>query len=285
MSTFIYPKRCPCLPEELELSYTSTLSLKEIEFSRRHQKPLCAIVESYNLSAKCFKVRLSDEFTAILPFTDSVIQDFIAMTKDGDDGIIHAGMYTNAMTNRKIKVHVSKITSNGIYVTRKIALNDAYKKITKYISGKNTVFRCSVLSNSSKTVFVDIGGGILGAVAIADLSFVHYADINKWISQKDEFFACLVKKTEDRRFNLSRKEFYAHDGSAFSFKYGDMPVVKISQAVPKGDGYYVEITPGIAGVMDSKKVRHEGQETIGIIHKIVPDSKVPCGFKFRLYET
>ena len=273
-----------CTPEFFRFGYDSLATHEKIRSSFLKKETISAIIREANISRKEFKVSLSDYVEATLPFSECVVQDFIEMTYSypGEEPDSSLSYYAKSLLGTKVSVTITSFSDASITVSRKQPLKQAYEEILKEKSNPNIVYKCMVLSLSSKAAFVDMGGGIVGLIPAVELSKVFYVNLRNWVEVGDVMWATPYNMPEDGRFVLSRKNFYAKNGEAEDFSEGDIIPVHIGNRVPGGDGYYVELTPGIAGIMDSPMRLYEGDVILALIKKKIPDAKVPCGFRFRL---
>ncbi len=283
MDTARFMQEVACRPDDVELVFHN-LSKKDVYESYKNSTNICGLIESLDIENECFKVKLGDNLYATLPFEQAFIQDGIEMTHIISSGLKVPGHYANSIVNTKINVKVTFFSDEEIILTRRPALTEALRQITRQIQRNKITFYCRALSFSRKSVFVDIGGGILGNIPISALSLVHYTDINRWIRKGDCFFANLFQPQIDNFFTLSRKDFYTQNSFAEELKVHDIITVTVGHRVPKNDGYYVEITPGIAGIIDSFKSIPEGTIKLGVISKIIKTPNSPCGYHFRIKE-
>ena len=276
-----YDPRIVLLPEELALTFDESISLEQLESCYRTHTSVCGIVEDVDLENREFIISLSNSIEAFLPFKETTIQNFIDLFLELDSGEIIISNYSESLIGRKISVHITDFTQERIEVSRIHSLALAYETIMDSVQDAGALFQCYVLSTSRRSAFVDIGGGIFGRIPIKELSCLRYTDINYWVQPGDSFTAKL-ETVENNMFTLSRKTYSLSEITADSFERGDMITVAVGQPVPQGDGYFVEITPGIAGIMDSKRILLEGEIALGIISKIIPDDRVLCGYRIRL---
>lgn len=273
-----------CPPEEITLVFDADKSLEDLENIYRQNLSMCAIIESANIEKEEFIVSLSNSAHAILPFKDCLIQSFMSMTYLNPRGEKLLSHYSQSIIGKKVSVNITHFSENEIRVTRIPSLEKAYKTILKECENPNSIFQCLVLSCSRRSAFVDMGGGIVGIVPMQELSLVRYSNVSNWITAGDTFYAMLESLDSDMHFSLSRKAYSLCEINPKIFEVGDLLTVAIGDRVPTHDGYFVELTPGIAGIMDSKRMLFEGEVTLGIIRKIIPDTHVPCGYRFRLDE-
>ena len=283
MDTTRFMEQLACLPDDVGDGFTD-LTISEIYQAYLKGTCIYGLVESIDIENECFNVKLGKNVYGILYFDDAYIQDTIVMTFNLATGQKVPGHYANSLVGTKVKVEVALISNDQILLTRKPLLTKALTSILDYVDHNGKIFFCRVLSFSKKSVFVDIGGGILGNIPISALSWVHYTYIERWVRKGDQFFANLVSVRPSMDFSLSRKSFYSGNDNPLDYKVRDIIPVQVAHSVPKGDGYFVEITPGIAGIMDSQKRLAEGEIKLGVIHNILKSQSSPCGYKFRLYE-
>lgn len=276
------PGLVQCLPEAF-LTYNRNLTYADVQKAYKSGQALCGKVTKATLHGRIFTVSLSDYVQAYLPFEQAIIQDFIDMTYTKSEDDIRIGHYASSLIGCNISVHVDSIGPE-ILLTRKPSLEKALKILSESFKNKNAVYSCVVLSCSSNSVFVDMGGGILGCIPIYNLSIVHYKDLRNWIHKGDRFFAKLYYAPSDLKITLSRKDYYANNGDSEQYHKGDILTVAVGQPLYSGDGYFVEITPGIAGIMDSDRKISEGTLLTATIHKVIPTPDKPCGYQFRLFQ-
>lgn len=278
-----YDPRIVLLPEEVALTFDESLSLEDFESCFRSHTSVCGIVDDVDVENEEFIVELSNSIEAHLPFKESVYQDFIELSYETNYGEIIPSHYSESLIGRKISVYITSFTEDRIEVSRIPSLKNAYEAILEGIKDQSSIFQCYVLSCSRRSAFVDMGGGVLGLIPVKNLSCLMYTDLQYWVQAGDIFSAKIDSfDKENMKFYLSRKAYSLSEISPDSFERGDMITVAVGQPVPSCDGYFVEITPGIAGIMDSKRVLLEGEIALGTISKIIPDDRVLCGFRFRL---
>lgn len=271
-------------PPESEVQYKPQATLEDIELSFRNQKPICGIVISADPEKEECKVALSNLITATLPFDECIVQNFIDMLFINERGEKKLGNYTQSLIGHQVMVTITKLTTDCIEVSRKPSLNQAFEEILQECKNNDATFLCTVLSYSSKAVFVDMGGGIVGLIPIGELSFVEYFNLSKWIKIGEKFYAKIENYNEDGHFTLSRKAYYSRFCVPKNYTKDSYMQVTISRPVAQNDGYFVELPGRMVGLMDSTRKYKEGDTAIAVITKTMCDPTFRCGFRIHLTE-
>ena len=276
-----------CEPEAFALlKYNAMLTHADIAKMHRFGSPLRGLIKSANLEKEEFTVLLSDSVTATMPFKESLIQSHISTVLVNSYGDKILSFYCRSLLGTYVTVHIKSISTAEIKVTRIPSLWESFSILMEECKKTNSFYKCVVLSIAPKSVFVDIGGGIVGLVPIQNLSCLRYTNLNRWIHVGDSFYAKMDARSEfnKMKFTLSRKEYSIATISANTFQKNDIVSVLVGDKVPTNDGYFVELTPGICGIMDSNRVIREGSTALDVISKITPDSHLPCGYRVKLNE-
>lgn len=252
-------------------------------------QPIVGIVTDIDIPSRKFLVKLGESITAVLPFQEAIIQKEVPLTYPNYTGEMSISNYSESLLNQRIPVNVLEINFDRIVVTRIPILTEAYNSFLELPLFAEMPVLCTVLSVSKKFVFVDCGNGLLGSILVNDLSVIRYTKLENWVSVGDQFYAILKDiNKENMRISLSRKDYYLNYNQDIKniYKNGEinMKVVQIAQRTPRKDGYFVELNPGIAGIMDTKRYHEEGDLTIAIVTKITADDTKPCGYKIHLDE-
>ena len=161
----------------------------------------------------------------------------------------------SSIVGKKITAKIMGISS-GIYVlTRRKTIKEAYKQITSK-ANKNVIAQITAIYAFG--LFCDIGNGVIGFVPISYCSLCRIKNLEKFFKIGD---IIKVKITEigtakdNYRITLSRKDaFKTLEFDTAAPKSGDVCIGTICSPVRERDGYYVEVTPAISGIVD---VPHE----------------------------
>ena len=287
MSVQMLSSTVACEPEAFALlKYNAMLTHADIVSMYQSSSPLCGFIKSANLEKEEFTVLLSDSVTATMPFKESRIQSHLSTVLVNSTGDKILSFYCKSLIGTYVTVHIHSISGTNFTVSRIPTLWKSFNQIITECQNPNSIYKCVVLSIATKSVFVDIGGGIVGIVPIQNLSCLRYTNLKRWIHVGDSFYAKMDASSEfsKMKFTLSRKEYSIATISANTFQKNDIVSVLVGDKVPTNDGYFVELTPGICGVMDSNRVIREGSTALGVISKITPDSHLPCGYRIKLNE-
>ena len=157
----------------------------------------------------------------------------------------------SSIVGKKITAKIMGISS-GIYVlSRRKTIKEAYKQIT---SKANKNVRVQITAIYDYGLFCDIGNGVIGFVPISYCSLCRIQNLEKYFSVGDTIKVKITEiKThkENYRITLSRKDaFKTYSLNPAAPKEGDVCTGKIGLPVQTDDGYFVEITPAIAGIVD-----------------------------------
>lgn len=262
-----YTPKVELPPELLAFDYDPKTSNDEIQNKLFNNKILAAKIIGYNNAENCFVVRLNETFTAKLPFSHSTIQEFFQITNA--DGL---APYGRCLLSRVVGVQLLEYDSNCFYVTRMPILERTLPLIQELYQNPDSVFLCTVINVSPKSLFVDMGGGIMGHISISNSSRTKCHNLLNWIKKDDVFFATrsALESTcpGSSSFELSRKDIYYQLADYSIVQFGQPLIVKVGEQTANSPGYFVEITPGINGTLDTSEMLNEGICVTAYLRKI-----------------
>lgn len=217
--------------------------------------------------AEIFKIRIgkNDDETfieGILPFSEFSVQNLRLLTPDpnnihknilGKDAFFAAGQW--------IKCDIISISNDIIYLSRR-----SRQIIPFHNLQIGDEVNCTVTALKHPLTFVEIEHDFLALNCIKDLSNTKYSNIEKWIKVGDQFKAIITEITPDKRIFVSRKAFFDKYYSNI-IRTGQMVMGTVGQKVD--GGYFVELTPSIAGIMDvdENQTFYEGQNVLCIVNR------------------
>ena len=268
------------LPEGTAIWPNFCLKWSELEEAKQTQKKLPAKIIDSNIDRREFIVSFGNGYTAVLPFEDSIYRGTInLLSRNGN-----LSRYSTALIGENVYVLITDIDNSGyITVSRKPLLKQAYQKIRELCENENPIFQCRAIYNTAKSAMVDMGGGILGIIPIQELSMVVYNNIENWIKTGDTFFASFYEFDQEKNmFILSRKQYYGQHSTVPQI--GEQIYVKTGKITESNPfGRFVELTPGIAGVLN--KPRHFYEEGTLVKAKVscrIEDPQILCGYRIQL---
>lgn len=205
------------------------------------------IVLRYDIELRCLFVDLGMGMIGVIPEKEATI--YKHTYPHGDESYIPYQI--SSIVGKKIIARVIGITS-GIYIlSRRETIREAYEQIAS--KAKENVY-ARVTAIYEYGLFCDIGNGVIGLVPISYCSQCHMEKLKNYFSVGDIIKVNITEiKTaeEDYRITLSRKDAYKPlllDPVAP--KVGDICTGTICLPVLTADGYFVEITPTISGIVD-----------------------------------
>lgn len=269
-------------PEGCEITKTLDMTPNIAENAWKKNYRIPAKIIGVDLNRREFTTSLGNNYVAALPFEDSVLRSSIQMVnKKGE-----LAAYSKSLIDQYVYVLISDIDKFGhISVTRKPLLSQAYQKVCEHCKNQNSIFKCRVMYCTEASAMVDIGGGIMGIIPIQELSTMIYKDITKWIYPGQTFGATLSKfERLKNMFILSRKRFYSMNPKIP--KLNETIWVQAGHRTDSNPfGLYVQIDPGIAGVLNKPRLQYsEGHYIKATVSRIIPDKNVLCGYRIQLIE-
>ena len=205
------------------------------------------IVLRYDKKLKCLFVDLGMGKIGIIPEKEVTIYTYTY--PHGDESCIPYQI--SSIVRKKITAKVIGITSGVYILSRKETIRETYEQIAS--KAKENVY-ARITAMYEYGLFCDIGNGVIGIVPISKCSQCHMEKLKNYFSVGDIIKVNILEvKTaeEDYKITLSRKDAYKGlllDPDAP--KAGDICTGRICLPVRTADGYYVEITPAISGIVD-----------------------------------
>lgn len=205
------------------------------------------IVLRYDKEQGCLFVDLGMGKIGIIPEKEVTIYKYTY--PHGNESFIPYQI--SSIVGKQIKARVIGIAS-GIYIlSRRETIREAYEQIASKAK-ENVYVRITAVYKYG--LFCDIGNGVIGFVPISYCSRCRIEKIENYFSVGDIIkvnIAEIKTAEEDYRITLSRKDAYKPLSlDPVAPKVGDICTGIICLPVRTEDGYYVEITPGISGIVD-----------------------------------
>lgn len=210
-------------------------------------KTCVGIVLRYDKDLGCMFVYLGGGKIGIIPEKEATIYEYTY--PHGDTTLIPYQI--SSIVGKKITARVMEISS-GIYVlSRRKAIKEAYKQLALK-ANKNV--RAQITAIYDYGLFCDIGNGVIGFVPILYCSLCRIQNLKSFFSVGDTIKVKIMEigtSKENYRITLSRKDAFKELAiNPAAPKEGDICTGKIGLPVRTDDGYFVEITPTIAGIVD-----------------------------------
>lgn len=249
------------------------LNEREVTNCYIQKTPVTAIVEMADPTREEFTVRLSDTLIGHLPFEEASIQDLklITINKSGEKA---NGIDAVTLVGKKIRVIITSVPDefslkSKILVSRKRNMLNFLEELSDA-----TEVECKVISMAYFGIFCDIGEGIIACNYITELSKSRYTEISNWIIPGDTIFA-IITEIDKTRIKISRKKYYEKYLEEFlkSLSRGQVLMVKASGALPDGTGYFVEVTPGVSGIINARMNIQEGDDIKACIRSVDIDKR------------
>ena len=209
-------------------------------------------VVRYDKELGCLFVYLGGGKIGIIPEREATIYEYTYPY--GDTTL--TPYQISSIVGKKITAKIMGISS-GIYVlSRRETIKEAYRQIAAKLN--QNVVLAQITAIYAFGLFCDIGNGVIGFVSISYCSLCHIQNPERYFSVGDIIKVKITEiKTpkENYRITLSRKDaFKTLEFDTTAPKSGDMCIGTICLPVRDCDGYYVEVTPAISGIVD---VPHE----------------------------
>lgn len=205
------------------------------------------VVLRYDKELKCLFVDLGMGMIGVIPETEATIYKYTYPYGDAN----YSPYQISSIVGKKITAKVIGITSGVYILSRKESIRETYEQIAS--KAKENVY-ARITAMYEYGLFCDIGNGVIGFVPISYCSLCRIEKIESYFSVGDIIkvnIAEIKTAEENYRITLSRKDAYKGlllDPAAP--KDGDICTGKICLPVRTADGYYVEITPAMSGIVD-----------------------------------
>lgn len=204
-------------------------------------------VVRYDKELGCLFVYLGGGKIGIIPEKEVTIYEYTYPHGDTN----YTPYQISSIVGKKITAKIMGISS-GIYVlSRRKTIKEAYKQIA---SKANKNVRAQITAIYDCGLFCDIGNGVIGLVPISYCSACRIEEIRKYFSVGDTIKVKIIEigtSKDNYRITLSRKDAFKELAiNPAAPKEGDICTGKIGLPVRTDDGYFVEITPTIVGIVD-----------------------------------
>ena len=221
------------------------LSLEDIFNAYVDKLSITVHVEKLMPEKKIVVVRLNDELTAHMPYSEITIYDLHYSEKSS------VPIPTNVFTllGKNIRVKVIKLNGPFITVSRKANMLQAFEHLCK--SDKATFY---VKSISKKFALGDVGAGIIGRVVIAEICRTHIKSVREYLKKHDVVEVAILARAQNNYFDLSCKQA-AKPYNKEDYEIGMRLVGKVCDHLrdAKQPGYYVHISPQVSGIMNARR--------------------------------
>ena len=206
-------------------------------------------IRGYDVVRGCLFVKLSNTEEGVLPFSEC----FLEQLKD---------------THNRIPGHVEKLSLLEV-------LDKAQHIVLKRVGA-------TVEGTAKNAVYCDIGDGLTAYCPVCEISRTHIDDATNWF-KKGEVVKVIITGVdlETGKVTCSIKQGDACDYSKI-FPNSNRKVKVGNPIFQKGNvtGYFVEITPGIAGIADIQEnfaekygKLHPGDKVRVYIKQVLPDER------------
>lgn len=228
---------------ERDFCVDGEMTLTKIRRKYEENEAITGRVHGFSLKDRIVLVSLENGIKGILPF-DEVSIEQLKQPK----GL--PAQVKSIARKKTIRVKIIGIEGSNIYVSRKTNLLDVFNKLENL----GTAFYNATIENASKyNVFCDIGEGVTAYCGIEELTRVFIDDARNWVkignhvrvrttkfNNLESLVWCSVKK--------------ASMGNYKKIKPKTKLMAKVGQSITDENGtitgYFVEITPAIAGIAD-----------------------------------
>ena len=223
-----------------------SVTMEDIEFAYCHNETLTGYVIRNDKENKELIVVLGDNILGRLPWSEVTIKSLF--NNHPEKSAVPGQVAFLAAKN--IRVKVTKITEDGIMLSRKANMLEAWNEIIK--RPNDFIYTSAFLNANSKgtMLFYDIGDGLVAACNLYEFTNSR-VEVNDWLSYGDVHELIILKKNlNNYTIEVSRKRACKKDYK--DFKPLDIVDVKIGKPVKdaenKIEGYRVEVTPLVDGI-------------------------------------
>lgn len=219
-----------------------------VKFQRniKNGETCAGVAIKYDNQLECLFVYLGNGTIGVMPKDEVSIYQYTYPM--GDNSLVPYQIST--IVGKKINVKIIGIV-DGIYMlSRKEEMMKAYDYFVSH-EEKNIIAR--IVNIIDKGMFCDIGGGITGFLPISEISHCYVSNIRSHFSVGNIICVKIIdiKPSEDNyKISLSRRMAYSDITTSNIIKEGDILIGTICYPIYEGDGYFVELTPAISGIVD-----------------------------------
>ena len=228
---------------ERDFSVDDKMTLTEIRRKYEENEAITGHVHGFDVKARIIFVSLGNGIEGILSF-DEVCMEELKQIR----GL--PAQVKSITRKNSIRVKIVGIEDDIIYVSRKANLLDVFNKLEKL----GTAFYNATFENASKhNVFCDIGEGVIAYCSVEELTRVFIDDARNWVKIGNHV------RVRTTKFSSSENLIWCSIKKASMGNYKKIkPKTKLMAKVGKSiedengivTGYFVEITPAIAGIAD-----------------------------------
>lgn len=222
---------------------TTTARLKRAFEAR---ETVTGLIRGSDIVNQCLFVKLNDTEEGILPFSECCLEPL----KYCHNTI--PGPIEQLLKKKVIRVKIEKWTDKRIVLSRRNNLLEVLERAENLVSKK---VLATVENTTTSAAYCDIGDGLIAYCIEAEISKTRIKDVTNWF-EKGETIKVIVSKVDldNLKVSCSIKRADSFDYSKIRPKSNRM--VKVGNPIyqqGKLTGYYVEVTPSIAGIADIRE--------------------------------
>lgn len=231
---------------ERDFRVDEQITLDDVKRKYELNEAITGHVLSFNLKEKIIRVSLGNSIVGILPFNEVCLEDlkFIEGTP---------AQVKTIYKKKIIRAKVTAIDGKNIYLSRKQNLLDVFTELKK----RGLAFFNATIENAGKyNIFCDIAEGIIAYCSVEELSRVYIDDARDWVTIGNHIRVRITKYNDPESLVwCSAKK--AAMGNYKIIKPRTKIMAKIGKPIKNENGmvtgYFVEITPAIAGIADVRE--------------------------------
>lgn len=230
------------LKPEVDYDYIP-LSSFEIEEAYQNKRTITCYVLSADISNREVKVKLGTNLVGYIPFDSFTIEE-LTYSKNYTSP---TPLQISCLVGKKVRAKIVSYGNGKIILSRKNNMEIAKKKLLKCSCAK-----MYVKNVTPSTVYGDIGDGISAVLPNYNISASYVENVSEFFHIGDEVWLQIKKNPDDdnRSFIMSYKDLFT-PYRLDDYKTGEIILVKVINSVDNNfNGYYVEITPQVKGIMD-----------------------------------
>lgn len=214
------------------------LSLNDVMIAYETRTTITGFVEK--ILPDALLVKLGENLFAHLPFSEVTIYPF-KYSKNTNRTL---PIQICTLLHRKIRIKVTNIEGNKITLSRKQNMICALEHLSKC-----TFIYFHITSVDRGKCYGDCGDGIIGCVDIRDVSASWLRNMNEYFHKGDKIWVKVLNTDSLGQFILSYKDVFPKY-NPYNYKTGDHVIGSISELNAQKDGFFVNITPQIRGIVD-----------------------------------
>lgn len=220
----------------------SNMTFKDVEKAFKDNMTVVGYVEAISQTNESLSIRLGDEITASLPFSEATMYP---LTYSQNNPEFPFPLQVGCLKEKIVCAKVKSIKGHKITLSRKENMLEALELIKDA-----TTLPFNVTATRTKIVFGDVGQGVQARISVPDLCKARIRSTSEICKKGDSFFVKVMSLDALGRFNVSYKDTFP-EYNPDNYTPGEMITGVINEPVDsKFSGFFVNVAPQVAGILD-----------------------------------